>query len=202
MVNFEKFIEFVKSECKKHKVHFKEYKRKYIKLSDSIKCGGFFASGDDDGFEKPTLAYSKGNTDSMSLLVHEYGHMTQWLDTSSVWSKSTQSLGYLDEWLAGNEIDDISKHIDIALELELDNEKRSVELIKQWNLPLDIPTYIKKANAYLQFYLYLKESRKWSVPGRAPYSIEEIVNEMSDKFDMNYTYLEPKIRNLFVYYKI
>lgn len=198
MENFEKFVDFVKSECKKHKVVLKEYKRSYIKYSETIKCGGFFASAEDDGFKKPTLAYAKGNPDAMSLFVHEYGHMTQWLEQIPIWKEATFSLDYLDKWLNGEDFDDVFKHIDIAKELELDNEKRSVELIKKWNLPIDIPTYIKKANAYIQFYLYIKESRRWSKVGHSPYSVNAIVNLMSENFDMNYNVLDPKIREAFV----
>lgn len=202
MDNFDIFTDFVKSECKKHGVHFKEYKRPYINYSKTIKCAGFFADGEDDIFKKPTLAYAKGNPDYMALLVHEYGHMTQWLDNIPIWKEATFSLDYLDRWLNGEDFDDIYKHIDIAKEIELDNEKRSVELIKKWGLPLDIPTYIRKANAYVQFYLYLKESRRWSQPNKSPYSVIEIIELMSDEFDMDYDTLDPKIRQTFIDHNI
>ena len=197
MQNFEKFTQFVKTECKKNRVLFKEYKRRYIKLSDSIKCGGFFSSGEGDT-KGPTLAYAMGNPDAASLLVHEYAHMTQWLEGLPLWKEAEVSLDYLDRWLEGTEVDAISHHIDVAKELELDNEKRSVELIRRWELPLDIPEYIKKANSYLQFYLYLKESRRWSQPGRAPYHVPEIVELMSDEFNMDYGALTPEIRQAFI----
>jgi hypothetical protein len=44
----------------------------------------------------------------------------------------------------------------------------------------------------------MKESRKWSKPGRAPYSVPEIIDMMSDKFDMNYDELTPELRKVFV----
>jgi hypothetical protein len=38
------FIKFVKAECKKHKVKCDLRKTKYVKLSGSIKCSGWFDS--------------------------------------------------------------------------------------------------------------------------------------------------------------
>jgi hypothetical protein len=197
--NFEKFVDFVKSECKTHKVKIKEYKRKYVKLSDTIKCGGYFDDGTDGKYvTNPTLAYAKGCDSAPELLVHEYCHMTQWLDGMSLWRKANDSLGLVDDWLAGKEVDNIEEHLNNARDLELDNEKRSVEMIKKWNLPIDVDLYTKKANAYVQFYNYMKESRRWSTPGRSPYSVPEVLEVMSDKFDMNYDELTPEIHKVFV----
>ena len=197
--NFDKFVDHVKSECKKHKVKVKEYKRTYIKLSDSIKCGGYFEDGTGESYtSKPTLAYALGSTAAPELLVHEYCHMTQWLDGIPLWKEATESLAKVDEWLAGNDVENINNLISKSRDLELDNEIRSVEMIKKWNLPIDVALYTKKANAYVQFYNYMKESRKWSKPGRAPYSVPEILDMMSDKFDMNYDELTPELRKVFV----
>jgi len=124
--------------------------------------------------------------------------MTQWLDGMSLWRKANDSLGLVDDWLAGKEVDNIEEHLNNARDLELDNEKRSVEMIKKWNLPIDVDLYTKKANAYVQFYNYMKESRRWSVPGRSPYSVPEVLEVMSDKFDMNYDELTPEIHKVFV----
>lgn len=201
MKGFTKFISYVKDECKQHKVNFKHYKRSYVKLSDTVKCGGYFECPEYSATGKGTLAFSSGKL-SMAIMVHEYAHMTQWLDKIPLWAKASTSLELLDKWLSGKNVKSINKHIDICKDLELDNEIRSVKLIKKWNLPIDVSKYTKEANAYILFYLYLKETRRWSVPGNSPYSVKEIVDSMSDKFDMNYKKLDPKIRELFIKHNI
>ena len=60
MKGFTKFISFVKDECKQHKVNFKHYKRSYVKLSDTIKCGGYFESPENSYTNKGTLAFASG----------------------------------------------------------------------------------------------------------------------------------------------
>ena len=63
---------------------------------------------------------------SLDHLVHEYVHMLQFVELGEKWFHK----------------------IPIA-ELELDCEKRSVEIIKKFKLKLGINKYIKLANAYL-----------------------------------------------------
>jgi hypothetical protein len=197
--NVESFIDYVKTECKKHKVKIKQYKRNYIKLSDSIKCGGYFSDGlDGSNSGKPTLAYAQGHKDYLELLVHEYCHMTQWIDGIDLWRKANDSLEVIDKWLAGVDVKDIEKHIGHSRDLELDNEKRSVEMIKKWNLPIDVSVYTKKSNAYVLFYNYMLHSRKWSKPGNSPYTNENILAAMSDKFDMEYGELKEDIKELYM----
>ena len=194
--NIDKFVNHVKSHCKEKKVAFKEYKRPYVKLSSNIKCGGYF---DGDGV-KPTLAYAKGHVQSLELLAHEYCHMTQWIDRIPLWDKG--GIGYVEPWLKGKDVENIDEHINNARDLELDNEIRTVEMIKKWDLPIDIDLYVKKSNAYILFYNYLKVSRKWSSPSNSPYGNKNILDAMSTKFDMNYNELAPEILQLFIDEKI
>lgn len=195
----EAFISFVKEECKKNKVVFKPYKRSHIKLTNDIKCGGFFDDGADPDHRKPTLAFAQGRPDYLELLVHEYCHMTQWTDGIDLWEMSAGSMSTIDEWLSG--VDHPKEKVEAALnvsrDLELDNEKRAVEVFRKWNLPVDVNLYIKKSNAYVLFYNYLKISRKWSDPGNSPYTNKNILEAMSDKFDMDYENLSGGLIELF-----
>ena len=197
--NSEKFISFVKEECKKHGVKFKPYKRAYIKLTDDIKCGGYFDDGSDPNSRKATLAFAQGRPDFIELMVHEYCHMTQWIDGIELWEVCSDSMSIIDEWLSG--VDHPNKIINSAInnsrDLELDNEKRAVEIFKKWDLPVDVDLYTKKANAYVNFYNYMKVSRKWSVPGNSPYTNKNIMEAMSSKFDMNYSELSEGLTDLY-----
>jgi hypothetical protein len=82
-------------------------------------------------------------------------------------------------------------------DLELDNEKRSVALMKKWDLKIDIDDYIRKANAYVMFYNYMYHSRKWSNPNNAPYTNQMIVSKMSNKFNMRYTEMSERLLKLY-----
>lgn len=193
------FIAFVKEECKKNGVIFKPYKRSYIKLSDDIKCGGYFDDGSDPSARKATLAFAQGRKDFIELMVHEYCHMTQWIDGIDLWEICSDSMEIIDEWLSG--VEHPKKLVDSAINnsrnLELDNEKRAVNIFKKWDLPVDINLYIKKANAYVNFYNYMKVSRKWSDPENSPYTNKNILEAMSDKFNMDYENLSDGLIELF-----
>ena len=195
----EAFISFVKDECKKNSVKFKPYKRSYIKLTDDIKCGGFFDDGSDPKLRKATLAFAQGRKDFLELMVHEYCHMTQWIDGIGLWEISASSMSTIDEWLSGvdHPMEEVEAALNASRELELDNEKRSAEMFKKWDLPVDVNLYIKKSNAYVLFYNYMKISRKWSAPGNAPYTNKNILDAMSDKFDMDYENLSEELIELF-----
>ena len=81
--------------------------------------------------------------------------------------------------------------------MELDCEKRVVDRIKEYNLPLDIPTYTKRANAYALFYNYMHSNRAWYKIGHEPYNDPKILELMSDKFDMNYHVISDELKALF-----
>lgn len=193
------FIDFVKSECKKNGVVFKPHKRAYVRHSESIKCGGFFDDGSDLEKRKATLAFAQGHPDFLELLVHEYCHMTQWIDGIDLWEVCANSMTIIGEWLSGIDHPDhlVQEAINNSRDLELDNEKRSAEIFKKWNLPVDVDLYIKKSNAYVNFYNYLKISRKWSSPENSPYVNKNILAAMSEKFDMDYENLSYELIGLF-----
>ena len=195
----ESFIQHVESECRKAGVSFKPYKRGYIKLTDAIKCGGFFDDGSDPESRKATLAFAQGRPDYLDLLVHEYCHMTQWQEQIPLWEASKDGMTIIDEWLSGvdHPKDHVEHGINLSRDLELDNEKRSVAMMKKWQLPIDADLYTKKANAYILFYNWMKESRKWSDPKNAPYNNLAIIAKMSNQFDMDYDRLTPELLEIY-----
>ncbi len=101
-------------------------------------------------------------------------------------------------WLNGEKVRNIQKAIALCRDLELDNERRSVKLIKKFNLNVDIDLYIKKANAYIQFYNYLMVSRKWCKPNNSPYKNRRLLRVMPAKFNMDYKKLSKKVLRIFI----
>lgn len=81
--------------------------------------------------------------------------------------------------------------------VELDCEKRTIEKAKKYNLPVNIKEEIQKANSYILFYTFVKESRKWNTPGKAPYQIREVWSKMPDTFEIDYAQIPEDIRELY-----
>jgi hypothetical protein len=192
--NDKAFIQHVKDECKRLgvKQHIKDVK--YVKLSPTIRCSGYF----DDG-EQPILAASMGKPDGLEILVHEYCHLTQWVDGFHLWKVAAKAIPVIDEWLEGKykRPQTLDRAFEISIGLELDNEKRSVKMIKDWGLSIDVERYTKRANAYLQFYNWMKQTRKWSKPNNTPYSNKRIVAAMPANFRMDYTKLPKRLEKLY-----
>ncbi len=135
--------------------------------------------------------------DWIEILAHEYSHLTQWVEQIKVWKQAEKSLGIVWEWLDGKNHRNIKKHISVARDLELDNEKRSVNVIKTFQLKVDLENYIRKANAYVMFYNWMLKTRRWSKPNNSPYKNINVKKAMSTKFNMKYTELSPRLEKIF-----
>lgn len=192
------FVDFVKSECKKHKFKLQLRKVGYVKASGNIKCGGFF------DHENKLLVVAANKASWLELFVHEYAHMTQWAEDCEAWKNSSGVTDEVDMWLEGEDFDktEIDRIIDNLRNLELDNEKRSVELIKRFELPVDLDRYVRKANGYVYFYTWIKETRKWSQPNNSPYSNEAVIAAMPNEFQECYDPLPDYVREVFTREKI
>ena len=80
--------------------------------------------------------------------------------------------------------------------MELDCERVAIGVIEKHLLPIDIPEYCKKANAYVHFYNLMKETRKWYSIGKEPYNIKEIVDIMPDNLDDDCTVFTEEMRSV------
>jgi hypothetical protein len=191
--NDKMFIELVKNGCKKHKVSCKLKDVNYLKPTPTIRCTGYF----DD--ESRTLQVAMKQRDAFEILVHEYSHLTQWIDKVPVYTKANKYLLAVDEWIAGTDLPEIV--IDTAIQgivdLELDNEKRSAKLIDKYGLSVDKESYVKKANAYLYFYHWMRKTRKWCSPNNPPYRNKNIVAAMPTTFRGKYNKLPKRFEKVF-----
>lgn len=182
---YEEFLKSVIEECKQNNVEcvFSDERKIAIPGYEDILVSGFF-----DDLPRPILgcAMGKPTEDWVQILVHESCHMNQWMEQSEFWKRIRSGDIYadkvMDEWLSGREFDisQVEKVFYDILALELDCEKRSVDKIKNKNLPIDTIKYTKGANAYLFYYPILLKTRKWS--DVAPYEVSEIIEMMPDKF--------------------
>ena len=190
-MNEKEFIKFVKQECKKHNIKCVLKNTKTVKLTEDDRCSGYF-----DG---ESLVVAMNRSDAIQILVHEYGHLTQWAEQCDIWvqCEKHESHERMYRWLAGERVRNIHKAIALCRDLELDNEKRSVKLIKKFNLNVNIDSYIKRVNAYVQFYNYLMISRKWCATTNIPYKNNRLLKVMPVKFNMDYSRLSKKVLKVF-----
>ncbi len=172
------FLVHVDNVCKEHGAKFELRRGKRVDSGDGIFCHGYF---EDHG--TPTLCCAAGNGVEalLPILVHEFAHCTQWIDDTSVWrdAKAEKIFPWVSHRteLTSRQAD---KYFKAARMLEYDAEKRAVKLIKRWGLPIQLPRYIRTANAYLAFYRLMRDYRTWYTT--APYDVPEIVALMPTKF--------------------
>ena len=156
------FIKDIISIAKKNKIKIvsKNTEFVYSGENDSVPSAGYFSS---DPLEL-VISLKASIENTMSLLIHESCHMDQYLNNRVTWEKSLTSYSIFYNWIAGDNTYDeheIQTAADDAIDLELDCERRSVEKIKKYNLPLDIATYKRRANAYLYAISYFSTTRKY-----------------------------------------
>jgi hypothetical protein len=191
-----RFIKYIRRKCKEHGVKCDLRKTKYVTLTDNIKCSGYFDE------TEPALVVAMNRPDWLQILAHEYCHLTQWVDGCKEWVDGCEGLVEVDAWLQGKRVRNIKRYLGYSRDLELDNEKRTVELLKKWEFDLNIGEYIQKANAYVMFYNYIYYTRRWSSPTNSPYTNKQIISKMSKKFNMKYKQMSPKYIKLFESEKI
>ena len=182
-MNAKSFLEVVRADCAKHKVE--------LNLVDTEKINyfntGSFVSGyfDSDGNLELACAIGKEESKWLPILVHEYSHMHQWLDSKRgkypIWNAlgKAEETGTIDDWLANKDVSNISEIVNLTQDLELDCETRTIKLITQLGLEVDIPHYIKAANGYIVFYSVMFKHRKWCIKG--PYECQGIIDAVPDK---------------------
>ncbi len=187
---FSEFLKLVKSDCKKHGYRFLQCKGKFVTTSN-IKTNGYFS-------DKPkVLAIAMKSQDYKLTLAHEYCHLTQVKDKLVLWDLCDESSPKFDDWLNGKEVKDIKIHVSIVRSLELDNEIRTANLMDIYDFGISKEDYIRKANAYIMFHNWILITRRWSKVGKSASTNQRILNAMSDKFDMDYTKLSPKLKRIF-----
>lgn len=151
------FVDDLKDKCKANNVKLVLSKGETVR-DDNLEYLGYFGE-DEDGEYVLACALGDKSSTYISALVHESCHMDQWLDGSELWENS-HSWDVFEHWLAGEKVKNIKKHIQNIRDLELDCEKRTVKKILSYDLPIDVETYTRKANAYVQFLNFLEHTRK------------------------------------------
>ena len=101
MSTVQEFIKHVKSECRAHRIKFRLKPTKTVCTPDNIRCVGYC---EPDDLKELTVA--KKDQNWLMTLVHECGHLTQWIDQCKEW-KDSYNIDNVDDWLNGKEVRNI-----------------------------------------------------------------------------------------------
>jgi len=154
-------------------------------------------------------AIQKPLKDWITILAHESSHMDQYIENCPAYKKLVESrqgakdvYDLIDEWINGREFSqqELDSFFKIAIDTELDCEKRTVEKLKKYNIPVDLVEYVQNANAYVMFYTYIKKFRKWYIVGKEPYRVSEVLSKMPTNFNNDYYTLTPEREELYTKY--
>lgn len=144
--------------------------------------GGFKASG---YFNEDVLFLALGNPNYVTTAIHEYCHVDQWAAGSPLWDKTSDADVVLwSDFVAGKSLLDreavkrATRHI---RNLELDCEKRTIRQIEKYDLPVEIPRYVQRANAYMFYHSAMAVFRGYA-KHKSPYQDERVWKTMPKHF--------------------
>lgn len=180
------------------------HSEKYIQDGTSRISGSF-----DSGKKLFSCAVGGNSKRWFTVFLHESCHMDQYLEDSEIWNSRTltgRDPGFnVFEWLDGKlelSKSELKESIKLIRELELDCEKRAVDKIVKYNLPIEVDDYIREANCYVLFYNFIRKHRLWYNPSHSIYRNKELLEKISPKFSYDYSilpmwYEELVIKNCF-----
>lgn len=174
-----RFVADLMAKAAKHGVPVSLSDSPQVPYSDGVLLvSGFFV---DRPQARLAVAIGKPYEEWLPILVHEACHMDQWIEKSPAWLnvfvEGREAVDWIDEWVDRKielSPERLADCVERARTVELDCEKRAVAAILAYDLPIDVPAYIQKANAYVLFYNHLAKVRRWSDPGNAPYENPDV----------------------------
>jgi hypothetical protein len=193
-MSVKQLIEDVTQICNRNNIKLTLSETDKIDYGDGSMVNGYFLGSAPDSEQQSefAVAIGKPEIDWLPVFIHESCHMDQFLEDSEVWLNQTldnemDGTAVLFEWIGGKEFDRelIEACAFNTFLLELDCERRSVEKMKKYNLPIDIRDYTMKSTCYALFYKYLLQKRAWYKPGIVPYEIKEVYSAFPDTFDID-----------------
>lgn len=173
-----------------------------IKLINTVTV---YADGEEHGcqgyFDEETLCVStdRQKTSFLGLLAHESSHMDQFIEDQFLWIKCSPAydifFGWLDNIHSIVKREVLEETVQDIIRLELDCEKRSIEKIIKYNLPIDIPKYIQGVNCYMYSYLFALETKKWTP---TVYHSMEAIRFCAKTIKKEYVKIPRRVRQIFL----
>lgn len=194
-----KFVQDEIDHCTQHKIKV-QLKNSETVAFNGAECGGYF-------MDEPNLllavAIGKDPETWLPVFVHETCHKDQYVEKDPVWDLKIKEYfnagDIFDMWLnhavelTKSQLKEVLKQVMLV---EIDCEKRSLEKIKRYNLPINHIEYIQKSNAYIFYYHAIARKREWGSKD-APYENPKIWQEMPVDFNQDYSKINRNMLNLF-----
>lgn len=152
---------------------------------DGAESGGWFCG------DTRRLVVGTGSSTWLGILLHEYCHVTQWIENGPLWR------AYRDDmwaWLAGKSIKNPRAAVRAVQALEEDCERRTIRLIQELGAPVSIEAYTRSANAYLHFHNVMADKRKWYRPGTVMQDIPDLLAAANPTLDLDFTKTNAALR--------
>jgi hypothetical protein len=178
------FVKHVRSEAAKHNVKVRLPRKESVYIGN-IPCRGYASP------TEVSVATGRPQREWFPVLAHEFCHMQQFVEKAKV-SRLADTPYYdcigatdiFQEWLTGRDFPRrvLHKAYVRSQNIELDCEKRVVKIASELDLPLDIDTYIKEANAYIFFYDVCRRHRVWTKPGALSFTNTDLMQASPNTF--------------------
>jgi hypothetical protein len=159
------------------------------------KCSGLFYM---DSNDNPIIKVAKGKLQEeewFGVLIHEYCHFIQWRDDTRLWNR------FCDYDVTYSQIiskpEKYKKELMALMELEIDCEKRSFNIIKN-NQLFNYPVYAQSANSILYKYAMLYKYNKWPDDNRKYKKVQDFCPKRILKSYKEYLNIPEQVYN---YYK-
>ncbi|MEE8577731.1 MAG: hypothetical protein V3T31_10790 [candidate division Zixibacteria bacterium] len=210
------FIAYVREVCKMHDVELYLGQGSRIvypdpdcssRTSNNAMGLGCFVEYDEDSERagKLMVATKRARWQWLGTLAHELSHTMQWLEceptyTAGAMPDGNEASAVVDDWIAFKEDFDkrtVRKALQITVDCELDNEKRTVRMLRKFKLPVVEKRYIQSANSYLFFHQVVFENRTWY---NTKMFSPEVIKHMPDHFLPEESYKIGKMPREFVEY--
>lgn len=154
--NVQEWLEMVQSDLKKHKTKLKLFQKK-IKIGDSG-ISGYFSHE-----EKAIVLNS--TKPFLDLLVHEYNHFRQAIEIPELFHEWLNGSFPIWDWIDGtcefSSRKERNHAFDCIIKMERDCEIRSIAMIKEYSLPIDLDEYERIAWIYVNYYNFARKHRTW-----------------------------------------
>ena len=162
--NVKRLLHKIVDDCIENNVGINFHNNDYYIDDDEGDTAGLF---DDSvkGKEQMTIAIKRNPRiiSWVDVMAHEYCHFLQWKNKTNIHKKYdkffTKHGNPVHRYCQGKRVTKklVKEATRLSVLIEAEAETMTVELLKKYNIPIDIPTYIKNANLYILGYFFTQE---------------------------------------------
>jgi hypothetical protein len=183
------FVKFVRQHLAEYGMKLIIGRGKHVNV-DGFRCSGYF---DESG--KAIAVAGKAN-EFMQVLVHEYCHFLQYINSAKIYTKSYEASTIVDAWLKGKNypLKKVKRAFFIVRAMERDCERRAMKIIKDFNLAINSKMYAKRAHVYIYSHFLMEKTRKFHSYKRNPYYSKYVLKIMpSNMAVLSHKTIPPKV---------